>query len=176
MMNRLLEPEQAQEIQKKANELLAEYQHISDPYELVSKIASDHGVRIMETDLYDLSGALRKEDDHWVIYINRSDSQQRKLFTVAHELGHFFVHRDFCDEFVDGQFISRNEQERYAVRELEANEFAGGLIMPESRIRQRIAGEITEDTFRSLAKSFGVSTIAMETRLRNLGYAIPSRQ
>lgn len=175
-MNRLLDPEQAQEIQKKANELLAKYRHISDPFELCSRVAADHDVRIMETDLYEMSGALRKEDGHWVIYVNRGDSQQRKLFTVAHELGHFFVHRELCDEFVDGQLISRDEQEKYAVRELEANEFAGNLIMPETQVRERVAGDITADTLQSLAKSFGVSTLAMETRLRNLGYATPSQQ
>src|SRR3989344_2654732 len=109
-MNRLLHPEQAQEIQKKANELLAKYKHVSDPYELCSRIAADHDVQIMEADLYEMSGALRRENDHWVIYVNRGDSQQRKLFTVAHELGHYFVHREHCDEFVDGQLISRDEQ------------------------------------------------------------------
>lgn len=174
-MNKLLHPEQAQGIQKKANELLAKYQRISDPYTLVSKIASDHGIRILEADLYEMSGALRKENDHWVIYVNRSDSQQRKLFTIAHELGHFFVHRDLCDEFIDSQFVARNNREKHTERELEANEFAGNLIMPELMIRERVAGDITEDTLLSLAKSFGVSTLAMETRLRNLGYAIPSR-
>ncbi|MBI1812330.1 ImmA/IrrE family metallo-endopeptidase [Candidatus Peregrinibacteria bacterium] len=172
-MNRLLEPGQAQKIQQKANELLAKYRQVSDPYELVSKIASDHEVRIMEADLYEMSGALRKESDHWVIYVNRSDSQQRKLFTIAHELGHFFVHRDLCDEFVDSQFVARDNRERHTERELEANEFAGNLIMPELEVRERVSGNITEDTLLSLARSFGVSAIAMETRLRNLGYATP---
>jgi len=170
-MNKLLSPEQAQKIQKEANELLSKYQHVSNPYELVSRIASDHGIRILEADLYEMAGALRKENDKWVIYVNRADSQQRKLFTIAHELGHFFVHRELCDEFIDSQFIARTGQERFTERELEANEFAGNLIMPESKIRERIAGEITADTLQSLAKSFGVSTFAMETRLRNLGYA-----
>jgi len=174
-MNRLLTPEQAEAIKRQANALLAKYAHISNPYELVSKVAADHGIRIMEADLYDLAGTLRKDGDAWVIYVNRQDSEQRKLFTVAHELGHFFVHRELCDEFVDGQFISRDEQERYALRELEANEFAGNLIMPEAAIRKRAMGAVTGDTLQTLAKSFGVSTLAMETRLKNLGYEISNR-
>lgn len=174
-MNRLLDQKQAQEIQKKANELLAKYKHVSDPYELVSRIAADHGIQILESDLYEMSGALRKENDHWVIYVNRGDSQQRKLFTIAHELGHFFVHREICDEFVDSQFVSRDEEAKFTERELQANEFAGNLIMPELKIRERVAGDITECTILSLARSFGVSTFAMETRLRNLGYDFSDR-
>lgn len=169
-MNKLLEPERVEAIKQQANTLLGRYKDISDPYELVGRIAKDEGIKILESDLYEMSGALRKENSHWVIYVNRGDSEQRKLFTIAHELGHFFVHRELCDEFVDGQLISRTEQQRYATQELEANEFAGNLMMPETLVRERATGQITSDTLLSLARSFGVSTLAMETRLRNLGY------
>lgn len=175
-MNGLLTPAKVEEIKSKANELLARYADVADPYKLVSKIAADHDVQLFESDLYEMSGALRKEGNRWVIYVNRGDSQQRQLFTIAHELGHFFVHKELCDEFIDGQLISRDEQERFAVQELEANEFAGNLIMPEARVRERVAGDITGDSLLSLARSFGVSTLAMETRLRNLGYDVPARR
>ena len=175
-MNKLLTPEQIAAIKGEANALLAKYTHISNPYELVSKIAADHDIRILETNLYEMSGALRKEGNRWVIYVNRSDSQQRKLFTVAHELGHFFVHRQLCNEFVDGQLISRDDQERHAVIELEANEFARNIIMPEVNVRELVTGKITSDTLQSFAQSFGVSTLAMETRLKNFGYDTPTRQ
>lgn len=174
-MNRLLSQQRIEEIKQGANAVLDKYRGIDDPLQLVSRIAADQGIQILEADLYEISGALRKEGGRWVIYVNRGDSQQRKLFTVAHELGHYFVHRDLCDEFVDGQLVSRDEQDRYAAKELEANEFAGNLIMPEARVRERVAGQVTADTLQSLAKSFGVSTLAMETRLRNLGYATSAR-
>ena len=150
--------------------------HIQDPMERMIQIATDNDIGIFEGDLYEMSGALRKKDDKWSIYVNRGDSGQRKLFTIAHELGHFFAHRDLCDEFVDGQLISRSEQEKYAVLELEANEFAGNLIMPESEVKQRVTGEITRETLQSLARSFGVSTLAMTTRLKNLGYETPTAE
>jgi Zn-dependent peptidase ImmA (M78 family) len=150
-MNRLLSQERIEEIKHQANVVLEKYKGFDDPLLLVHQIAADNGIRILESDLYEISGALRKEGDRWVIYVNRGDSQQRKLFTVAHELGHYFVHRDFCDEFVDGQLISRDDQERYAAKELEANEFAGNLIMPEAKVRERAAGQITADTLQALA-------------------------
>lgn len=138
----------------------------------MSEIAKDHGITILQSELSEISGALRKEGDKWVIYVNSTDSERRKLFTIAHELGHYFVHKDLCNEFVDGQLISRNDQQKYAVNELEANEFAGNLIMPEEKIREMVTGQVTNDVLQKMAKSFGVSTLAMGTRLQNLGYAI----
>lgn len=175
-MNSLLSKEQVEDIKNQANALLKKYEHINDPFVLVNQIAADNSIRILESDLFEISGALRKEGGSWVIYVNRGDSQQRKLFTVAHELGHFFVHSHICNEFVDGQLISRECQDRYGTTELEANEFAGHLIMPESKVRERVTGQISVETLQLLAKSFGVSTLAMETRLRNLGYDTPSKQ
>lgn len=142
----------------------------NDPYQRITHIAEKNGIKILQSDLYEMSGALRKEGEDWVIYVNKSDSSQRKLFTIAHELGHFFVHKKERDEFIDGQLISRNEQEKNAAIELEANEFAGNLIMPEQEIKQKIPAAITEETIQELARSFNVSTLAMETRLKNLGY------
>ncbi len=169
-MNTLLTPQRVKEIQVLANQILAETPSGLGQFERLIQIANDHGIKIMQSDLSEISGALRKEKDGWVIYVNTSDSTKRQLFTIAHELGHFFVHKEDCDEFIDGQLISRNEQEKYALKELEANEFAGNLIMPEELVRSRVTGQITVETLQLLAKSFGVSTMAMEIRLRNLGY------
>lgn len=175
-MNRLLDPKKAAQIKSQANELLKSYLHIQDPLERLLKIASDNSIKVLQSDLFEISGALRKEKDGWVIYVNRGDSSQRNVFTIAHELGHFFVHKQDCEEFIDGQFVSRNEQEKYALKELEANEFAGNLIMPEAQVRHLVTGVITADMVHLMAKNFGVSSIAMETRLRNLGYDPPVRQ
>lgn len=174
-MNGLLPPAKVEEIKAKANAVLAKYPHISDPRQLMLQIAADHDIKLIENELFEMSGALRKENEKWVIYINKSDSPQRKLFTLAHELGHFFVHSEMRDEFVDGQLISRTEQEKYAAVELEANEFAGNLIMPEEKIRRELPQEnvLTEKRVIDLAKEFNVSAIAMATRLRNLNYDVP---
>lgn len=173
-MHRLLPPEKAQEIKEKANEVLEKYVHISEPLDRMLKIAEDHHITVLQNDLYEMSGALRKEGDKWVMYVNKNDSKQRQLFTIAHELGHFFVHREMCDEFVDGQLVSRSEQEKYAIQELEANEFAGNLVMPEQSIREQLdQQQLTEQRVMELASHFQVSSIAMATRLRNLDYDVP---
>lgn len=171
-MNTLLAPERVEELKSLANQVNANALKEEDPLKRLLGIAEQNGIKVMQSDLYEISGALRKEGNHWVIYVNAFDSPKRQLFTIAHELGHFFAHKEKCDEFIDGQFISRAKQEEFAREktELEANEFAGNLIMPEDKVRALAVGVINADTIRSLAKSFGVSTIAMQTRLHNLGY------
>ncbi|MCK5019789.1 MAG: ImmA/IrrE family metallo-endopeptidase [Candidatus Peribacteraceae bacterium] len=169
-MNSLLTPEKVEKIQKEANAVLNMQENMSDPFKRVSAIAIKNGIEILEADLFDISGALRREGKVWKIYVNKQDSKQRQLFTIAHELGHYFIHKDDQDEFVDGQFIARNETQKYLEQELEANEFAGNLIMPEEAVRRCIPDTISRDTIHAMAQQFGVSTMAMETRLRNLGY------
>ncbi|MBT3293498.1 ImmA/IrrE family metallo-endopeptidase [Candidatus Peregrinibacteria bacterium] len=170
-MNTLLSTERLTEIKNEANTTLKEHGHVKNPFERISSIADANGIELLEADLYDISGALRKEGGSWKIYVNKQDSEQRKLFTVAHELGHYFIHKDERNEFIDGQFIARDETMKYMEQELEANEFAGNLIMPEQEVRNSIAtDQITTKTIQDMARQFGVSTFAMDTRLRNLGY------
>ena len=170
-MNTLLSTERLTEIKNEANTTLKVHGHVKNPFERISSIADANGIELLEADLYDISGALRKEGGSWKIYVNKQDSEQRKLFTVAHELGHYFIHKDERNEFIDGQFIARDETMKYMEQELEANEFAGNLIMPEQEVRNSIAtDQITTKTIQDMARQFGVSTFAMDTRLRNLGY------
>ncbi len=108
--------------------------------------------------------------------MNRDDSPARQLFTIAHELGHFFLHGRLREEFVDGDFVmNRDENEKYDVEELEANEFAGNLVMPAERIQRKLQGETpTPKEVLDLADAFRVSPLAMVIRLRTLGYAVPA--
>lgn len=168
-MHKLLEPAKLKEIQEKANAAQKGYENIEATNERILKIAEANGIEILEADLYDISGALRNENGTWKIYVNRQDSPQRKRFTIAHELGHYFLHADEGKEFVDGYVFTRSNADRYGERELEANEFAGNLVMPEAKVREMASGEITREIISSLAKTFEVSPFAMETRLKNLG-------
>lgn len=176
-MNTLLQPERVEELKHAANDVLKRYGAIGDPYERVTRIAKDQGIEILGADLHETAGVLRKEGDRWVIYVNREDSPSRQLFTIAHELGHFFIHKHIRDEFVDGQLIARDEDSKYASVELEANEFAANLIMAEAKVRELVGDKaIDAALIQRLAGTFGVSTIAMHVRLSNLGYDPPERE
>lgn len=61
-----------------------------------------------------------------IIVINKNFSNDRKRFTLAHELGHILMHNEFNFP------ISSYRDEKW--KEKEANEFAGEFLMPEEAI------------------------------------------
>lgn len=172
----LLPPQQRDRIKECANGILKRYLAYGDAVERLTKLAKDHGVQVLEADMYDMSGALKRESGSWKIYINRQDSSTRQIFTLAHELGHFFLHREEDEEFVDGDFVmNRDEDAKYRRTEMEANEFAGCMVMPEETIRRRLGERIPDDeTVVDLASQFQVSPLAMAIRLRSIGYDMPA--
>jgi len=95
----------------------------------------------------------------------------RARFSVAHELGHLFLHPDEDFVFQQGQPTGC----RYAERpELEANHFAAALLMPEDWLRAAI-GEGMSDagvSFTRIAQRFGVSRQALRRRLAALALTL----
>lgn len=175
-MNTLLSIDRKQEIRQLANQTSGSYGSFKNTKDLLAKIVAGEGIVLKEVDLYDISGMLVQGKEGWEIIVNSTDSERRKLFTIAHELGHYFLHRQEADSFVDGDLIfNRDEADKHSLQEVEANEFAGSLIMPEQEIVRQIGEDkevaIKERDVLHLAKRFGVSTLAALTRLRNLEYA-----
>ena len=63
----------------------------------VVKIAKLNSIKVYEGNLdKNVSGAIRynKEKDYFEILVNKNDTRQRKRFTIAHEIGHFFLHKE----------------------------------------------------------------------------------
>lgn len=140
-------------------------------------IIKDEGIRVEERTLPDdLSGLLIIKGDSKLIGVNFDNNPVRKRFTLAHELGHFVLHRDESSIFKDNQLFKR-QSEGYSSREekmeQEANYFAASVLMPETLVRKE-AKEMQcdlheEDNVRALANKFEVSLPAMTFRLINLG-------
>lgn len=93
----------------------------------------------------------------YVIVINSRHRRERQAFTIAHELGHWTMHRCMRRNFVCGRW-PRNDLD------VEANIFAAELLMPASVVR-RLAPVMA---FTRLAEVFGVSLTAMHWRLEEL--------
>ena len=131
-------------------------------------IARRLGMNVVDSYLDpEVAGALVKETGRdAVILVNGADSPNRKRFTVAHEIGHYVKRSASPDAF---EYVDRRDNLSAAGTdqdEIYANEFAANLLMPEEWVRK-----YTETT-RSpaeLAIVFGVSTDAMNFRLKNLG-------
>lgn len=136
-------------------------------------IAAIEGIEVFETDFAetDVSGLIKKNGEDVSIYVNSYDVPVRKRFTIAHELGHLFLHLQNEDgNFIDNKIsLFRSSEIRNtsdALREVEANHFAAALLMPKSFVSQEWK---KTRSVASIAKLFNVSAGAMENRLKYLG-------
>jgi Zn-dependent peptidase ImmA (M78 family) len=117
-------------------------------------------------------GEIRRDGDGYQILILGSDHYYRKRFTMAHELGHFILHKNKLDKL---RIIS--DSDRYQAEgitseeEAEANEFAANILMPEDKIREIFAETMANQqkdeskTVEEMSKMFQVSPKAMKLRL-----------
>lgn len=123
-----------------------------------------------------LSGMVyRREDGNAIIGVNSLHPPNRRRFTVAHELGHLLLHGDELHIDEGFPFAFRDEVSSLAVdpAEIEANQFAAELLMPQEWLASEIHGQHldieSEEVIAALAKKFGVSLQSMTHRLTNLG-------
>ena len=163
-------------IEHRANEVLekAGFFEVPLPVDLVARRL---GLRVEPTDLGDdISGLLVIDNGKGTIGYNASHPRVRQRFSIAHELGHFLLHRNDLQLFIDKRYAiafrdKRSSSGEYR-REREANAFAAALLMPESLMRREIRKHDfdlgDEATLDALAEAFDVSVQAMAYRLANL--------
>src|SRR5215204_1141419 len=111
----------------------------------VDGIARAHGIEILAEDLEDeISGMLIIRGQKATIGVNRWHHPHRQRFTVAHELGHYLLHRDALHLFVDASpvFYRRSgSAPADKIQERQANEFAAALLMPDPTIKVALANQ-----------------------------------
>lgn len=128
----------------------------------------------------EVSGMLYRSDRHTLIGVNSRHAKTRQRFTIAHEIGHLYMHKG-TPMFID-RFMRVNRRDGASnVHEVEANSFAAELLMPRKLVAREVDRALSKrrsisptDLVVVLAKSFGVSTEAMQYRLTNLGVLDPS--
>lgn len=135
----------------------------------VEAIAAKYQIRVRKGPHPSFSGMLIRKDGRALIGINSSEVRVRQRFSIAHELGHYFLHPQ-KDAFVDYRDNRRDVMR--TPREREANMFAAALLMPSDFLRKDVRSAarvgLTEDDLHSLAKQYFVSEEAMRFRLINL--------
>ena len=136
-------------------------------------VANQEGIEVISVDFSDdqVCGILRKENGRFNIYVNRDHGSTRIRYTIAHELGHYFLHGEIFDAFVDKEInLYRNKSDPqsklHADMEIQANMFAAALLMPAVSVRRWYQ---YDRHIANLAKKFGVSPAAMGYRIANLG-------
>lgn len=144
----------------------------------IKKVADFIGVQIHSYDLGEnISGVLVIKNDQGIIGVNPTESSVRQRFTIAHELGHYVLHKNsnesiFVDKDFGVLFRKRDSSTGEYKREQEANSFAASILMPkemlEKQIKQHYIDLTDEVALKGLAKKFDVSLIAMTIRISNL--------
>lgn len=169
-------------IRKKIEDITAQILLDHDINELpvpISFIAEKMGLNIYHYDLGEnISGALVIDNGQGTIGVNPLESSVRQRFTVAHELGHFVLHKNSESLFVDKEFkvLFRNHESSTGElkREQDANGFAAAILMPKKILAEKIrylAFDLTDEyAVKHLAKMFDVSVMAMTYRISNLHF------
>lgn len=124
----------------------------------------------------DYEAKIERAGDGFRISLRGDLPANRERFTVAHELGHLFLHMGYI---VDEQKWRETAEYRdsayyrfgHNIEEYEAHEFAAALLMPANEFKQiaakfRLGGKYQ---IQPIADHFEVSTHAATTRGRWLG-------
>lgn len=124
--------------------------------------------RIHGEDLEGLEGMLvaHKTRSRWMIVYNSAvSSEGRKRFTIAHEFGHYLLHRGARDRFECSNADIETAQSEGRQMEAEADRFASALLMPlQDFARQVHAQSVDFDLLEHCAQRYGVSLTAAALR------------
>ena len=135
----------------------------------VESIARDLGIKVYKERLGEnIFGMLVRDHNRggnlgYAIYVNVDNHPNRQRFTIAHEIAHFALHRDLMDSQIVDDTMYRSHLG--SIYETQANRLAADILMP---IRLLKLSYQTDKSAQSLARKFGVSTAAMEIRLKAL--------
>lgn len=119
----------------------------------------------------DTSGILeRTGDGRFRIIVNADHPHTRQRFTIAHELGHYMLHRRLIGNGISDSRIYRSATSG-AYRnpnigpkeETEANKFAVNLLMPEHLVKE--VQQRGYNSFAAQARALGVSEQAYCIRI-----------
>lgn len=150
---------------------------ITEPPIPVERLARRHGLRLRFVPFEgDMSGLIAPEGEYLVIGVNALHSAVRQRFTIAHELGHFFLHqrdRLYVDRTFRAMHRDQHSSQGVDAYEIEANEFAAEVLMPRVMLERDVNGAlldlVDDESIRILAERYRVSLQAMVFRLTNLG-------
>lgn len=157
------------EIEFETKKILSNYYpSISDlqpPVDL-EKILDDAGIQVRSGDFghSGVAGAFDRQKKE--VYVAKSDSFYRQRFTIAHELGHFYLHEHKEREVYFRSSYKEAYSPQEAVEEEEANWFAASLLMPKEAF---LSHWEWLGSAEALARVFNVSIASATFRLKNLG-------
>ena len=111
----------------------------------VHQVANDIGLVVVEQDLEDqVSGLLVIKGNTGTIGVNANHHINRQRFTIAHECGHYMLHRDDTRVFIDAVpvfFRADVPVVASSSQEIDANNFAAALLMPKLKLQELLRAQ-----------------------------------
>jgi len=163
-----------QKIHRTCRSLLSKYGYEKPPVD-VKKIAKDEGIKVGSAPLPErLAGFIhRRVDESTVIVVKEGLGAYDQRWVIAHELGHYFLHGGEY-HITPNKFLKRQTENSFSglnLEEVEANQFADELLMPENMIHDLVMARENIEVGR-LANIFDVNQERMAIRLGALGYLL----
>lgn len=143
----------------KANEFLNDL-GVTDPEDLnnLEEICNSQGIEIKYENLQSSEGRILFSNEKTTIFVKRNESYpQRERFTIAHELGHHFLHKALLtDKSCSIRDLTTWNGNKNI--EAEANEFAGEFLIP-SMFLKPMAENVppTYEKGNEISSEFGAS-------------------
>lgn len=135
-----------------ANDTIQTYS-TKNPYEIADVL----GIEVVNVALPERTrGCLLLLDGIWVIMLNEDLDDHTARMTMAHELGHYFLHRDLDTVFMDTTFVNKGKIER------EANMFGIYLLYPSDTDLYDLG-----DTLSNIHASTGIPSHILQMRLED---------
>lgn len=171
-----LKNEIKQLINAMAYEVIKKYQITIPIIDIDEEVKKMRGI-VEENPMIDSfsDGKIRKNGENgFIIQVSPYQTEERRNFTIAHELGHLFLHMGY--ETNRDRWNAQNDVAYYrngnSELEYQSNEFAAAFLMPEKDY-VRVMNENTEGNIVNtleIARYFHVSVDAAANRGKWLGY------
>jgi len=160
-------------IQQKVKQILQENNMYSPPIDVV-RLAKNEGF-IVELAEIDGDGIIINSNDEFtigggskkykkVILVNHQSSAGRQVFTIAHELAHWFLEAKESGE----EFFGKRDDNLTYYRETEINNFASELLIPQELLKDYMNDNKDKSEYELIylvADRFNVSREAAKVRL-----------
>lgn len=155
---------------------IVELYDIQIPLQSIEAIVNKLGGHIEKS----FEEGIKRQNGIFVIAVSKFQSAEGRTFTIAHELGHLFLHMGYridlnlWNQQKNGVYYSTNN----ILKEYQANEFAAAMLMSWKKYKEVLDKNIIGNKVdvSNIASHFGVSIFAASNRGKFLGYLQKERR
>lgn len=135
----------------------------------LEEVAASLGISIKMVTSMGSEGRILMKKDSGIISLNSAIKTPHRInFTIAHEIGHFILHKDLA--FFSDTHKTLSEWHTKGPQETQANEFASELLMPSGLYSSKIQEKkLNINLMEEVSSYFGVSRLATFLKYITLG-------